>query len=80
MHGCEESISLHLPPLSVIYLRCRRKKPVRKPAEGEKKAAAPKKASKAAKQPAAESKTRKKAAGKTAAKTTTRTRKPKKEG
>ncbi len=31
MHGCEESISLHLPPLSVIYLRCRRKKPVRKP-------------------------------------------------
>ena len=80
MHSCEESISLHLPPLSVIYLRCRRKKPVRKPAEGEKKAAAPKKASKAAKQPAAESKTRKKAAGKTAAKTTTRTRKPKKEG
>lgn len=30
MHGCEESISLHLPPLSVIYLRCRRKKPRRK--------------------------------------------------
>ena len=27
MHGCEQSISLTLPPLSVIYLRCRRKKP-----------------------------------------------------
>ena len=33
MHGCEESISLHLPPLSVLYLRCRRKRPVRKLAE-----------------------------------------------
>ncbi|MGC7323103.1 alpha amylase C-terminal domain-containing protein, partial [Mycobacteroides abscessus subsp. massiliense] len=27
MHGCEQSISLTLPPLSVIYLKCRRKKP-----------------------------------------------------
>ena len=30
MHGCEESISLTLPPLSVVYLRCRRKKPRKK--------------------------------------------------
>lgn len=27
MHGCEECISLHLPPMSVLYLKCRRKKP-----------------------------------------------------
>lgn len=26
MHGCEQSISLTIPPLSVIYLKCRRKK------------------------------------------------------
>ena len=26
MHGCEQSVSLTLPPLSVIYLQCRRKK------------------------------------------------------
>ena len=26
MHGCAQSISLTLPPLSVIYLRCKRKK------------------------------------------------------
>jgi len=26
MHGCAQSISLTLPPLSVIYLKCRRKK------------------------------------------------------
>ncbi len=51
MHGCEESIALDLPAMSVIYLRCRRKKPRRKaiPAAAEekpvaKKAAEPKKA------------------------------------
>lgn len=27
MHGCGQSVSLTLPPLSVIYLRCRHKKP-----------------------------------------------------
>ena len=30
MHGCEESMELDLPPMSVLYLRCRRKKPQRK--------------------------------------------------
>ncbi len=30
MHGCEESMELELPPMSVLYLRCRRKKPQRK--------------------------------------------------
>lgn len=29
MHGCRQSISLTLPPLSVIFLRCRRKAPRR---------------------------------------------------
>ena len=32
MHGCGQSISLTLPPLSVIYLRCRRRKPQAKAA------------------------------------------------
>lgn len=31
MHGFEQSISLTLPPLSVMYLKCVRKKPKRKP-------------------------------------------------
>ena len=31
MHGFEQSISLTLPPLSVLYLKCVRKKPKRKP-------------------------------------------------
>lgn len=40
MHGCEQSISLTLPPLSVIYLKCRRKKPKPQiPDEAGKKAA-----------------------------------------
>ena len=30
MHGCEESMELDLPPMSVLYLRCRRKKPQRR--------------------------------------------------
>ena len=38
MHNCDESISLHLPPLSVIFLRCRRKRPVRKATEAGAKA------------------------------------------
>ena len=31
MHGFEQSISLTLPPLSVMYFKCIRKKPKRKP-------------------------------------------------
>ena len=38
MHGFEQSILLTLPPLSVMYFKCVRKKPVRKPRK--KKAAA----------------------------------------
>ena len=26
MHGCEQSMVLTLPPLSVVYLKCKRKK------------------------------------------------------
>jgi 1,4-alpha-glucan branching enzyme len=29
MHGCEQSIELTLPPLSVIYLKCKRYKKVK---------------------------------------------------
>ena len=29
MHGCEQSMVLTLPPLSVVYLKCKRKKPAR---------------------------------------------------
>ena len=32
MHGYEQSVSLTLPPMAVIYLKCVRKKPARKPA------------------------------------------------
>ena len=35
MHGFEQSVELTLPPLSVFYLRCRRKKPQPKPAVAE---------------------------------------------
>ena len=38
MHGCEESIALDLPPMSVLYLRCRRKKPRRRKAVTEENA------------------------------------------
>ena len=31
MHGLEQSVSLTLPPLSVMYFKCTRKKPKRKP-------------------------------------------------
>ncbi len=31
MHGCEQSIELTLPPLSVIYLRCRHRREVESP-------------------------------------------------
>ena len=30
MHGCEQCISLTLPPMSVIFLKCRRRKPQKK--------------------------------------------------
>lgn len=33
MHGYEQSIELTLPPMSVLFLKCARKKPVRKPRE-----------------------------------------------
>ena len=31
MHGFEQSITLTLPPMSVMYFKCVRKKPKRKP-------------------------------------------------
>ena len=30
MHGCDQSISLNLPPMSVMYFKCIKKKPPRK--------------------------------------------------
>ena len=33
MHGYEQSIELTPPPMSVLFLKCARKKPVRKPRE-----------------------------------------------
>ena len=76
MHGFEQSAALTLPPLSVMYFKCTRKKPKIKPrvkkeaAEGEEK---PKRTRKkaAASEAGAEKptkKTRAKSTGKTAAK------------
>ncbi len=79
MHDCEESISLRLPPLSVIYLRCRRKRPVRKPAGEGTKSSSVKKAGRGAKKTAAEGERTKKTAGRGAAKAPARGRKSKKE-
>ena len=61
MHGYEQSIELTLPPMSVLFLKCVRKKPVRKlqePKEEQEPAKKEEKAAKAAKKP----KTRKRAA------------------
>ena len=58
MHGFEQSISLTLPPLSVMYFKCVRKKPKRKPkklAETADGAEAPKKTRKKAEKKAEDS-------------------------
>ena len=44
MHGCEESMELDLPPMSVLYLRCRRKKPQRRKISAAQAQPAPKQA------------------------------------
>ncbi len=44
MHGCEESMELDLPPMSVLYLRCRRKKPQRRKISAAQAKPAPKQA------------------------------------
>ena len=40
MHDCDQSITINLPPLSVMYFSCVRKKPPRKKKTSAKKAAA----------------------------------------
>lgn len=79
MHNCEESISLHLPPLSVIFLRCRRKRPVRKAAEAGAKALSAKKPGKRRKKAASSSENGKKTAGRETSKSSARSQKIKKE-
>ena len=79
MHNCDESISLHLPPLSVIFLRCRRKRPVRKAAEAGAKAPSAKKTGRGTKKAASISENGKKTAGRGTSKSSTRSKKTKKE-
>ena len=64
MHGYEQSVELSLPPMSVLFLKCVRKKPVRKPQtlkEGQEPAEKKEKADKLAKAPR-KTRTRKKEA------------------
>ena len=58
MHGFEQSVSLTLPPMSVMYFKCTRKKPKRKPKAltDSAKAAAPKKKTAAKKKTSAKTK------------------------
>ena len=79
MHNCDESISLHLPPLSVIFLRCRRKRPVRKATEAGAKAPSAKKTGRGTKKAASISENGKKTAGRGTSKSSTRSKKTKKE-